>query len=110
MNTKADAHARAFIKRLPESIYEPSVHVEETGEISFAWSKRESDKITLFSVVFDGDWIIFALFKDSNRTNNYGQLGFCDESIDKVLIDIKQHFSLTQEPLEQRKQSGWRPH
>ncbi|MEK6746224.1 MAG: hypothetical protein AABY33_04260 [Pseudomonadota bacterium] len=85
-------HSQEFINRLPIAIHEPSLNVEVTGEILFEWYKNDSGKITIFSVILDGKGIIYSLYEKGKRTNNYGHMNFCQESIDKILIDINHHF------------------
>lgn len=86
-------HAKEFINELPLQIDAPTSDIEATGGVLLEWYKKElSEKITIFSVVLDGKGIIYSLYKEGKRTNNYGHLNFCKESIDKILPEITRHF------------------
>ena len=86
-------NAKEFINVLPLQIYAPTLDIEATGGVLLEWYKKElSEKITIFSVVLDGKGIIYSLYKEGKRTNNYGHLNFCKESIDKILQEITTHF------------------
>lgn len=86
-------HAKEFIELLPIQIDKPSLSVEASGGVLLEWYKKDqSGQVTIFSVILDGKGILFSLFKAGKRTNNYGQLSFCEESIEKILPEITQHF------------------
>jgi hypothetical protein len=86
-------NAKIFIEKLPIGIEEPSLDIEDTGEILLEWSKREkSGNITIYSVVFSEFGVYFSLFKDGSRTNNFGHLDLSEESIKKIIDDINLNF------------------
>lgn len=87
--------AREFVENLPMQIDRPALSVEAGGSILLEWyNKNKSGQATIFSAVFDGKGILFSLFKDGKRTNNYGHLNFCKESIAKILPDITANFGI----------------
>ncbi len=88
-------HAKEFIEKLPIQIEKPSSDIEDTGKVLLEWAKRESSgKITMFSVLFDGNGILYSLFKEGKRTDDYGHMSFSDRSIDRILPTIKQYFGI----------------
>lgn len=88
-------NAKQFIEGLPLQIDGPTLSVEANGSILLEWYTDKSGQATIFSVVFDGKGILFSLFKAGKRTNNYGHLNFCEESIARILPDITQNFGIS---------------
>lgn len=91
-NSESSLHAAQFIRDLPMDIEQPTLGLEDQGNILIEWYKRDrGEDATIFSVVLGAENYVYSLLKDG-LADTHGVLNYSAGSLEVILTFLRNNF------------------